>query len=141
MIPAGRCASCYAALWVDSLTSVLTVRGPQYQFPASKTTTWLLSYAGGEEPDPLATCPAAWRRRIEQLFGTVGLPIIFGNLNTVSKPTASVTVRGKALRVCVVNAGNAVFVIPLLPLAPHRTFTVTVSYRGKLQSRWYFRTS
>ena len=134
----------YAALWVDWTTSLRHLSGPVYQFPWNSTTTSLRAYyVGGEIPDPLIGCPQAWRDRTNA-FQSVGLPIIFGGQNAVSRPTATVSTGGKALRVCVVNAGiygDAVFVIPLLPLQTRHTYTVAVSYRGKLQSRWQFRTS
>jgi hypothetical protein len=58
--------------------------------------------------------------------------------------SATVTYPGTSLKVCVVNAGiygNAVFVIPLLPLKTRHSYTVTVKYSGKLQSKWVFKTA
>jgi hypothetical protein len=105
----------YSALWTSSV---------QPQFPAAGKTTWLLNYVSGEIPDPLSKCPRAWRNR--------------------DNPFAATYSGGRtALRVCVVNAGiygNAVFVIPLYPLRPHRSYTVTLKYAGKQQSHWTFKT-
>lgn len=130
----------YAALWtIGSSTSLLRPSQPLYQFPASGKTTGLLAYSGGESPNPLSSCPTAWQNAPD-----VGLPIIFGNRLTAAKPSATVTSGSTSLKVCMANAsiyGNAVFVIPLLPLKAHHTYTVTVKYNGKLQSRWSFRTS
>jgi hypothetical protein len=130
----------YAALWtIGSSTSLLNPSQPLYQFPANGKTTGLLSYSGGEIPDPLSGCPKAW-----QNAWNVGLPIIFGNQRTVAKPSATVTSGRTSLKVCVVGAGiygDAVFAIPLLPLNAHHTYAVTVRYDGKVQSRWSFRTS
>lgn len=127
----------YAALWtVGSSTSLRNPSQPLYQFPASGKTTPLLSYSGGESPNPLSSCPKAW-----QNAWSVGLPIIYGNQRTVTKPTATVASGGISLKTCVVNAGNVVFVIPLRPLGTHRAYKVTVKYGGKVQSRWSFRTS
>lgn len=130
----------YAALWTfGSATSLRHPGQPLYQFPASGKTTGLLGYSGGEIPNPLSSCPKAW-----QNSWSVGLPIIFGNQRTVTKPSAALTSGGVSLRTCVVNAGiygNAVFVIPLRPLSTRHTYTVTVKYNGKVQSRWSFRTS
>lgn len=130
----------YAALWtIGAATSLRDPSQPLYQFPASGKTTGLLGYSGGEIPNPLSTCPKAWRNS-----WSVGLPIIFGNQRTVTKPSAAVTSGGVSLKTCVVNAGiygDAVFVIPLRPLSTRHTYTVTVKYNGKLQSRWSFRTS
>jgi hypothetical protein len=134
----------YSALWTSSVQPQLTYRGPDYQFPAAGKTTWLLNYVSGEIPDPLSTCPRAWRNRDNPFAATyTGLPIIFGTSRAITKPTASVTTGRTSLRVCVVNAGiygNAVFVIPLYPLRPHRSYTVTLKYAGKQQSRWTFKT-
>jgi hypothetical protein len=61
----------------------------------------------------------------------------------VAKPSATLTSGRTSLSVCVVNAGiygNAIFVIPLLPLNTRHTYTVTVKYNGKVQSHWSFRT-
>jgi hypothetical protein len=130
----------YAALWtLGAATSTLNPAGLRYQFPANGKTTGLLTYAGDESPNPLSACPRAW-----QSAPVVGLPIIFGNQLTVAKPSATVTSGRTSLRVCVVNSGiyfDAVFVIPLVPLGPHRSYTVTVRYNGKVQSHWTFRTS
>ena len=130
----------YAALWLDGQTSLLVAHQPDVQFPANGKKTSLLAYSGGEIPNPLSSCPKAWRRRDDNLE-EVGLPIIFGNRREVSRPSATVTSRGMRLRVCVVNDYSVVFVIPLLPLAAHRAYTVTVNYRHVRQSRWRFRTS
>lgn len=130
----------YAALWTyGSSTSLLNPGQPLYQFPGNGRTTGLLSFAGNETPDPLSSCPRAW-----QNAWSVGLPIIFGNQRTVTKPSATVTSGRLSLRLCVLSAGiygNAVFVIPLQPLNAHHTYTVTVRYAGKVQSRWSFHTS
>jgi hypothetical protein len=135
----------FAALWVDPTTSLLKPTGPAYQYPANGKTTSLLAYTGNESPDPIATCPQAWRDRISRSQG-VGLPIIFGNQNSVTKPTASLSTGGKSLQVCLVSASilgwvREEFIIPLLPLQAHHTYTVTMKYSGKLQSRWQFGTS
>jgi hypothetical protein len=129
----------YSALRTGSVGGPTVPVQLSYQFPASGKVTSLRTYSGGESPDPLSTCPAAWRDSWE-----VGLPIIFGDQQAVSRPSATVTYPGTSLKVCVVNAGiygNVVFVIPLLPLKPHHTYTVTVNYNGKRQSRWTFKTS
>jgi hypothetical protein len=134
----------YSALWTSSVQPQLTYRGPDYQFPAAGKTAWLLNYVSGEIPDPLSTCPKAWRNRDNPLAATyTGLPIIYGTSGAIRKPTATVTTGRTSLRVCVVTAGiygNAVFVIPLYPLRPHRSYTVTVKYAGKQQSCWTFKT-
>lgn len=133
----------YSALWTGAVDSPLTPAQPAYQFPAGGTTTSLLTYWGSEAPDPLAGCPAAWRNRADN-WESIGLPIVFGNQRAVSRPSATVTYPGTSLRVCVVNAGiygNAVFIIPLLPLKTRHSYTVTVKYSGKLQSKWVFRTA
>jgi hypothetical protein len=127
----------FAALWTEgSSTSLLNPVQPLYQFPANGKTTGLLTYSGGELPNPLSSCPRAW-----QNAPSVGLPIIFGNQRSVTRPSATLTSGRVSLRACVVNAGAGVFVIPLLPLNARHTYTVTVTYNGKVQSRWSFRTS
>lgn len=124
----------FAALWVDPDWTVATIQPPYYQFPASGKRTSLRTYYGAEIPNPVSHC-----RRPRP--GGYGLPIIYGNQNPITRPTAALTTRGATLSACIVNAfGQAVFVIPLRPLARHHTFTVTVYYRHKLQSRWTFRT-
>jgi len=129
----------YAALWVSASTSLLQPGGLYYQFPANGKTTSLLTYYGAEAPDPISGCPQAWRTREDNWQG-IGLPLIFGDQHTVSKPAATLTSGGSPLRVCLVNVGSTVFVIPLLPLKTRRTYAVTVRYAGKLQSAWAFHT-
>jgi uncharacterized protein YkwD len=129
----------YAALWVDVDTSVRVARPPFYQYPANGKTTSLLTFYGDETPNPVANCP----RPSVDADRPYGLPIIYGNAKQVSHPSATVTANGKKLRTCVVNAGeygDAVFVIPWVGLRQHETITVSVSYQGKLQSRWRFKT-
>jgi hypothetical protein len=129
----------YAALWVDLDTSARLVKSPFYQYPANGKTTSLLTYYGDESPNPVAHCP----RPSADADRPYGLPIIYGNAKQISHPSASVAANGRKLRTCVVNAGefgDAVFVIPWVSLPQHETITVSVSYQGKLQSRWRFKT-
>jgi len=131
----------YAALWVSDLSPQRTYSGPAYQYPANGRTTSLLAYSGGEEPDPLSTCPAAWKARGMTGLST-GLPIIFSDQAKLTKPAAKLTTGKTALRVCVVAVyGYAVFLIPLYPLLPRHSYTATVTYAGKTQSHWTFKTS
>ncbi len=126
----------FSALWVDPIWTTATIRPPYWQFPANGKRTSLLTYYGAELPDPVSHCP-------RPASGGYGLPIIYGNQNQVIRPTATLTVGHTRLPACTVNAGlygAAVFVIPLQPLAQHRTFTVTVYYKQKRQSRWSFST-
>ena len=137
----------------DSFTVVWNTayqkKGPYFAFPAAGKTTWLTEYLGGEIPDPLVHCPAAWRRRLDAGH-PLGLPLEFSLESTYhltgrqpTRVTASLTTGGKASRLCTFfqKYAGVTYMLPLLPLAHGRGYDVAVRYDGKLAGRWRFRVS
>lgn len=125
------------------------------EYPGDGETISLLSYAGGEWPDPLAACPG---------YSTpTGLPIILqigpGNL-TLSVTAHSFLQGATPLEYCIfdetnytnsdsytqnvgrsiLNRRDAVVLIPKAPLIPGANYTVSVTANGQTYA-WPFTTS
>ena len=140
-------ASDYAALDVHSSRSAPTATtGWPRTWPSARRSVGVRTYAGSESPDPVRGCgaapPTGW-----------GLPLLvsYGPGPRPTGATASLSVDGTAVPVCVVSAhGNAdptavarldeahsVVVVPREPLRAGRTYTGSVtSSRGAVPLRF-----
>ncbi|MCW2540624.1 MAG: hypothetical protein JWN95_2349 [Frankiales bacterium] len=150
----------YSALWPDSSTSTRSFGALPATFPASGTTASLSTYWGLESPEPLTSCPAAWRNAANILGGPgIGLPLI-ASLAKAPTDTAAQLVTGRSrIPVCVITEStyrnadrpgqalgreilaehHSVLIIPLRPLAPKHTYVVTVTTSGHRVAHWGFR--
>ncbi len=132
----------YTAVWSSAKPEV---NGrPAYEFPGrGLTTRYGYFYAGGELPDPFASCPSIFRTDPHPR----GLPLEYGHpfYSPYSGPlprkaSARLSIRGTSQRICVKRYGNASILIPLHHLRSYRTYHVAIWYAGVLQARWYFKT-
>ena len=125
------------------------------KWPDHNTTVYLRTYDGGETPDPLTSCPG---------FGaTSGLPVILqiGSGNLTPAVTASSFKQGStSLEHCVfdetnyynsiqslqdlgrsiLNARDAIVLIPKAALAPGATYTASITVNGQTHT-WSFAVS
>jgi Carboxypeptidase regulatory-like domain len=147
----------------DGTNSDSTPEGP-ILFPGPGSTTTLLTYSGGEDPDPLATCGRGYEPATPGLRSSVGLPLILMNLAKVPYgvtavlrgPTGAATSAKGGL--CVEDShdyrpGNGVlaklygkrffaddqiFLIPKKPLKSG-SYSVTVNRPGQSTITWAFK--
>jgi hypothetical protein len=119
--------------------------GGQYPvyWPGNGTTEPLMSYSGGEFPDPLQACPG--------YSVPTGLPVFIqvgGNVATTAGPAHSFTGNGVSLAHCVIDSTNpavgsnltyrgAVIVIPQQPLVAGVHYAVSLTINGAPYS-WSF---
>jgi hypothetical protein len=151
----------YAALWPDSSTSTRSFGTLPATFPASGAQTSLSTYWGSESPEPLTSCPAAWRDAANSFDGPgVGLPLIASFDRAPVKTAARLVTGSRTVPVCAITEStyrnpdrraqavgrailaehHSVLMIPLRPLAPKHTYIVTVTASAHPVAHWGFRT-
>ncbi|MHB1801537.1 MAG: cell wall-binding repeat-containing protein [Actinomycetes bacterium] len=140
----------YAALGLGLGTGAPSVTWPLV-WPSSTAPVRLLGYPGGEWPNPLSACPTSWTTR------PVGLPLLVSygpNATPITTASATLTSGSVSLPVCVVDEtsytnpdpatqadarsllaqNHSVVTIPLAPLAPGRTYRLSVTANGTTAS-------
>lgn len=116
-------------------------------FPGDGGETWLVSYTGGEMPDPLATCPGDYATPTgPPIFLQLGSGSVTPNVtdsnfqrdgvsldHCIFDETNYATSQGRQ----VLDSRDAVVIMPRDPLAVGETYTTTITHDGTVYT-WSF---